>query len=266
MFIFNCRPEDNARWRAQQQARQEEARAAEAALAASLQAPEEPSAARAAASDERRKARRRRGHSLQSLERPLSPSTHLRKLHDVAHAHLVTKPCKEHHRECYYPRNRLGLTLPYGELPEGVVRPPPPGDRFIPPPTKGAKRWGPLTSDYGKAGNDVDRMWLLRDIQRHNSEPLISTTADLGRQEPRINPSADSPGVSTCLVGGTTIALRKTSRVPDQKKRSDTRQLGLYEASFPDWRNYKAPEYGLGQTDVTSFAGELVLQKILMRK
>lgn len=266
MFIFNCRPEDNARWRAQQQAKQAAEAAAEAELATALRGPSEP---RGTAAEEGRKARRgaaRRGHSTPQLERPLSAGTHLKKMLSVSGSYVDTKPCKEHHREYYYSRNRLGLAPPLGELPQGVIHHKPPANELLPPPPKG-KRWGPLTSDYGKAGNDVNRMWTLRDIQRHKSEPMVSCMADLGRPAPRLNPSVDSGGVLTCMVGGTTIALRETLRVPSEQRREDVRQLGLYEDSFRHWRgSYGKPENGLSSTDVTAFADMAVMQKNLMRK
>lgn len=260
-FIFNYRPEDGARWR---QLRLEAQEAAAATSSAAPSAPSEIRAPRASPGGEGQKRRRRRDRSLESLERPLSPNTHLQKMQSIAGAHLDLKPCKEHHREYYYSRDRLGLTKPIGHL-EGIERPPTPVERFGMPPTK-PKRWGPNVSDSGKAGDYVDRMWLLRKLQRHNSQPIMSTTADLGRQEPRINPSADSPGISSCLVGGTTIAARQTSRVPAEKRRDDVRQVGLYEDSFCLWDTYEKPKHGLSSTDVTAFADASVQQKNLMRK
>merc|ERR1712139_414000 len=192
----------------------------------------------------------------------------MKQMRDHAGQYMEVKPVSiEHHRKMYYPRIRLGLMQPLGELPPGVKEqiPPPPENQYPLPDTK-PKKWGPLISDYGRAGDIVEKQWIRKRIEGSLNEPILGKGKWHIEGIPgRLNPSVDSPQCCSCMTGGTTIALRTTSRIPKDMQRDDKRQVGLYEESFRMWRgNYVPPEHCLGQTDVTSFAGEMVAQKNLM--
>merc|ERR1719253_1700330 len=94
---------------------------------------------------------------------------------DHAKQYLEVKPVSiEHHRKMYYPRIRHGLLRPIGELPPGVAEQiPPPPENQIPLHTTKPKKWGPLISDYGKAGDGVEKLWTLRKIQGTMNEPML---------------------------------------------------------------------------------------------
>merc|ERR1712100_753342 len=172
----------------------------------------------------------------------------------------------EHHRKAYYPRIRFGMLKPIGTLPDGVEVPPAPKNPLAMDPPK-PKRWGPLISDYGKAGDLVEKHWIRHRLQGTLNDAMLGKAKTRIEGIPgRLNPSVDSPGTSTCMVGGTTISLRATSRIPKDRQRIDKRQVGLYEESFQFWKgNYVPPEHGLGSTDATKFADEMVTQKALQR-
>jgi len=199
--------------------------------------------------------------------RPMSPSTHTKRMTEHAAQKIEVMPVSmEHHRKMYYPRSRLGLIPPLGTLPPGIVAPKV-VTKYPAPETK-KKRWGPLVSDYGKAGDIVEKGWIMRRIQGTLSEPMLGSTKTHIEGIPgKLCPSIDSPACAACMTGGTTMSLRATSRIPKNMQRTDQRQLGLYEDSFRIWRgDYAPPKHGLNTTDVTSFADEMVTQKALMRK
>jgi hypothetical protein len=192
----------------------------------------------------------------------------MKQMHDIVNVELPVKPVSiEHHRIMYYPRVRLGLLRPIGDLPPGVERPEV-FDKFgLPVKPLKPKKWGPLISDYGKCGDAVEKQWIQRRLQGTLNEPMLGKAKTHIEGIPgKLNPSVDSPGTQSCMTGGTTMSIRATSRIPKDLQRHDERQLGLYEDSFKLWRGeYKPPQYGLSTTDVTSFAGEAVAQKALMR-
>lgn len=269
-FIFGYRPADGARWRAEKWEAEEKAFAA--SLAASA-----PAVSSDAKPQRLKKGQLRGASSVPEIPtegRPRSPASHMKAMHDHAFQYLETKPVSiEHHRKMYYPRIRHGLMKSLGELPEGVekeyadavsrmegTRPP--------LPTSKAKRWGPLVSDYGRAGDLVEKKWIQRRIQGTMSEPMLGLAKQTFEGIPgKLNPSVDNPGTASVFTGGTTISLRVTSRIPKERRRDDQRQIGLYEDSFRFWRgDYKPPQHGLNTTDVTGeFADAMVTQKALLR-
>lgn len=269
-FIFGYRPEDGARWRGEKVAAEEKAFAA--SLAASA-----PAVSSDAKPHRLKKGTLRGGSSVPEIPtegRPRSPASHMKAMQDHASQYLETKPVSiEHHRKMYYPRIRLGLMKSLGELPDGVAKEHADavsrlGDQRPPLPTTKAKRWGPLVSDYGRAGDLVEKKWIQRRIQGTMSEPMLGLAKQHIEGIPgRLNPSVDNPGTASCFTGGTTISLRLTSRIPKDRRRDDERQIGLYEDSFRMWRgDYKPPQHGLNTTDVTGeFADAMVTQKALFR-
>mmetsp|Transcript_33710 Transcript_33710/g.53600 ORF Transcript_33710/g.53600 Transcript_33710/m.53600 type:complete len:272 (-) Transcript_33710:41-856(-) len=269
-FIFAYRPEDGAKWRREKQARKEAAEKALAASAPTLPAVDaELPSATGARVDEGGHKPRQRAHSSSVLERPLSASTHLRQMREQVHQKLEVQPVSiEHHRKLYYPRVRYGLVRRIGDLPPGIEAPPSLDKHGIPLPERPRKKYGSLISDYGKAGDQVEKQWIQRRLEGTLNDPIPGKAKTRIEGIPgRLSASVDSPQATTCMVGGTTICLRAVSRIPKDMRRDDQRQLGLYEDSFRFWRgDYVAPEYGLGTTDVTSFAGEYVAQKALARK
>merc|ERR1719401_283733 len=185
---------------------------------------------------------------------PPGPTEHMKRLHMSVQRPLEIVTCDEHHRYTYFPKSTL-KAKPGRLQREETARGPEAKEGL------GGRRkvWGSLDSDYGKASRDVERGWKLDAVRRAASEP------GFGHRIHAVNPSLVSRGVSTSMVGGTHISLRHT--IPKDMQREEARQVGLYEESFEYWnKHYKPPQHGLSQSDVTQYAGALVLQKALMRK
>jgi len=259
-FIFGYRPEDGARWRQEKLDAEEQA-----ALAAS--------APPARSSDAKPPRPRRLKHSSSAPEIPtdrvLSARSHTKSMVDHAQQKLEIYPVSiEHHRKLYYPRVRLGILRPLGDLPPGVEAPPVPQNPLAPPPDK-PKRWGALITDYGKAGDAVEKQWMMRRIQGTLNEPMLGKdkTRLSGGRPGRLSRSIHSPQASACMTSGTTMCLRAVTEIPPENQREDKRQIGLYEDSFQMWQgHYAPPKHGLSTTDATRFADEMVAQKALGRK
>merc|ERR1719463_739920 len=101
------------------------------------------------------------------------------------------------------------MIRPLGHLPPEVTPPPPPVDKFgIPLPQTTPKKWGTLVSDYGRAGDLVEKGWIQRRLTNTLSEPILGKAPTHIKGIPgKLSPSVDSPNVSCCMVGGTTISL-----------------------------------------------------------
>lgn len=189
-----------------------------------------------------------------SSKPPPSPHTHMRALDAKVLQPLDVTPCDEFNRCFYFPGNSLkckpGKLVEKGacrgpEAKQGLGRRP--------------KVYGSYDSDYGKSNRDVDTGWKLDAIRRQRSEP------GFGSRPHRLNPSMVSHGVTTSMVGGTHICLKRNFH--KSMLRDEKRQHAQYEDSFRNWRgNYISPEFGLSQSDITEFGGMMVQQKILMRK
>merc|ERR1719408_974683 len=129
------------------------------------------------------------------------------------------------------------MLKPIGTLPDGVEVPPPAKTKFPLPEGPPPKRYGPLITDYAKCGDAVEKQWMRHRIQGTLNEPMLGKSATHIEGIPgRLNRSVDSPGTASCMVGGTTISLRVTSRIPKDRQRADKRQVGLYEESFQNWK------------------------------
>lgn len=183
---------------------------------------------------------------------------------------LNATPCKEHHREYWLPRPRREL----GKLPPGVTLPEKPRLPGAPDPSLTQKRWGSLVSTMGEANDEVENLWALRSLQSKRSEEELSPMEKkaIRKSGKPLNSymfSQESPGVSSCFVGGTTVVLRSQLQrsLPDTELRGDERQVGHYEDHYRRWDgHYWQPEYGLGQSPISQYASEMVRQEALRRK
>mmetsp|Transcript_115532 Transcript_115532/g.331614 ORF Transcript_115532/g.331614 Transcript_115532/m.331614 type:complete len:263 (-) Transcript_115532:137-925(-) len=184
---------------------------------------------------------------------PLSPASHMRRMQNSVQRPLQVTACDEYHRYMYFPR--CALKAPPGQLVREETARGPEAKAGL---GRRRKVVGTLDSDCIKAGKDVERGWKLDAIRRAKSEP------GFGHRPHAVNPSLLSSGVSSCMTGGTHISLKHA--LPKSMHRAEARQVGLYEDFFENWRgNYRSPEHGLAQSDVTQFAGEMLLQKASLR-
>lgn len=185
---------------------------------------------------------------------PATPTTHMRNLLSSVQRPLPVTGNDEYHRAYYFPDS--SLSAPPGKLIKEEASRGPEAKEGL---GNRKKVFGSLDSEYAQACREVEKGWKEDRVKRAASEP------GFGYRPNVVNPSLLSPGVTKRFIGGTHMALKHT--VPASIRREETRQIGLYEDSFPMWQKaYQPPEHGLGQTDVTQFAGMAALQKVLMRK
>lgn len=190
-------------------------------------------------------------------ERPPTPTTHMRQLRASVMRPLEVNPCTEYHRPYWFPRS--SLRCPLGKMhAQELARGPEAAEAL----RQGPKTWGLSMSDYGKAGLDVERgLTLKSELRRTSSEPSLDRQT---RPSKRQNPSMVSPGVMSCMVGGTQISLRHA--IPPSMQRDEKRQIGLYEDSFKTWSgNYRPASQCLNTTDVTQIGEALHIQRHLLR-
>lgn len=190
-------------------------------------------------------------------ERPPTPTTHMRQLRASVTRPLEVNPCTEYHRPFWFPRS--SLRCPPGKMQAKEMSRGPEAAEAL---RQGPKTWGLMMSDYGNAGLDVERgVTLQSELRRTSSEPSLDRET---RPSKRQNPSMVSPGVMSCMVGGTQISLRHA--VPPSMQRDEKRQIGLYEDSFKTWSgNYGPASNSLNTTDVTRVGEALHIQRHLLR-
>eukprot|EP00440_Ansanella_granifera_P021204 gb/GFBE01023020.1/.p1 GENE.gb/GFBE01023020.1/~~gb/GFBE01023020.1/.p1 ORF type:complete len:247 (+),score=27.70 gb/GFBE01023020.1/:1-741(+) len=172
--------------------------------------------------------------------RPRTPSSQLKALSSVAQQHLRVTPCTEYHREYWLPpkpqarREHLHETIRENQRVYGTKD----------------KVWGKRPTDNRTAGWYVENMWGLRSLKRSQSDPSVLAEGEMPRHK---QPWTKSDQFQSCCVGG----------IGGGKK---GRNIGLYEDSFVQWKEYKLPERGLSSTDVTQMSDAMVKQKALGRK
>lgn len=185
---------------------------------------------------------------------PLTPNTHVRQLQASTSRPLKVTPCDEYNRLFWFPPT--SLKAPLGTLIDDRTRRGPEAKEGL---GQRRKVEGSLDSDYLSACRDVEAGWEEDKLRRARSEP------GFGHRPHAVNPSMISKDVTANMVGGATLSLKHT--IPKAMQREEKRQVGLYEDSYPMWhKEYKKPDHGLSQSDITQFAGMAVAQKALMRK
>lgn len=186
--------------------------------------------------------------------RPASPDSHMTNLRrQVRQPREVEEVGENKHRHTWFPATYLQAAPGRTRLPDTKG---PDAKQTL---GKGPKVWGLLTSDYGTMNKQYEQgLAHKRHLQRSGTDPGLLPRV-------RENPSMVSRGTNACMVGGTNLSL--SHQVDPSMRRTEKRQIGLYEDSFLNYRgHYKPAAYGLPSSDVTYLVGEIVKQQNLMRK
>mmetsp|Transcript_12603 Transcript_12603/g.29592 ORF Transcript_12603/g.29592 Transcript_12603/m.29592 type:complete len:263 (-) Transcript_12603:80-868(-) len=177
--------------------------------------------------------------------RPLSPTSHLRKLTETVQQYMEVKPCDEYVRNFWLPPEIPTHQRPLEDSALKALR------------NFGTKQqaWGKRPTDYRTSNWYVENQWSLRALQQSQSEPLLGRGAE-SAPDPRSQkqPGLKSAGVKSIMVGGNGGGL-------------SGRNVGLYEDSFQLWGagSYTLPAHGLSSTDATRANSLSAADKLIMR-
>lgn len=179
---------------------------------------------------------------LELPEKPLTPHSQLQRLHKHVSQHIQVTPCDEYHRLYWLPLDPQQLKQPIAKGAEAAQK------RF------GTKKevWSLYPTDYRSAGWYVENDWFHKEIKRSKSQPIQPPPAKDVKCGVK-QPWTESKGFSACQVGGVGGGLKG-------------RNIGLYEDSFKMWKKeYRPPQYGLSQCEITRIGGELKAAKAMLR-